>query len=85
MAYYRVTRADWFSLLLQGEVRTATANSDSHRLGEVVGLPRTYVQTTASPSSEFNEGLFIEALRGGRAYGSTGPLLTVTLGGKAAG
>ena len=82
MAYYRVTRADWFSLLLQGEVRTATANSDSHRLGEVVGLPRTYVQTTASPSSDFNEGLFIEALRGGRAYGSTGPLLTVTLGGK---
>ena len=37
---YRALRADWFALLRQGEVRTATANSDSHRAAEVAAMPR---------------------------------------------
>ena len=80
LSYYRAVRADWFSLLRQGEIRTATANSDSHRLGALVALPRTYVEVATGPSAPFDENAFISALRAGRAFGSTGPLLQVRLG-----
>jgi len=76
---YRRIRADWFSLLLQGERIVATANSDSHRLGHVVGLPRTYVRMADDRVGAFDEADFVDALRQGRAYGSTGPLLTARL------
>lgn len=77
--YYR-TRADWFSLLLQGEFRTATANSDSHRLGQVLGLPRNYVRLAGDTPDSFDEAGFVRAIREGRVYGTTGPLLEVSLG-----
>jgi hypothetical protein len=79
IAYYR-TRADWFSLLLQGEIRTATANSDSHRLGQLLGLPRNYVQVADDSPGRFDEAGFVRAVREGRLYGTTGPLLEVSLG-----
>ena len=77
--YYR-TRADWFSLLLQGEFRTATANSDSHRLGQLLGLPRNYVRLAGDTPESFDEAGFVRAIREGRVYGTTGPLLEVSLG-----
>ena len=77
MLRYRKVRADWLSLLLQGERMTANANSDSHRLGVVVGLPRTYVAMQDDALSAFDEEALLEALRAGRAWGSTGPLLDV--------
>ncbi len=86
MDNYRLTRAAWFSLILQGELRPGTANSDSHDLRTVVALPRNYVavaEPSASPGSEasaFDTAGFIAAVRGGRLYGSTGPLLDVRLG-----
>ncbi len=76
---YRRTRADWFSLLLQQERIIGTANSDSHRLGEPVGLPRTYVAHEPDRLADFHELRLIEALRAGRAWGTTGPLLRVRL------
>jgi hypothetical protein len=76
---YRSVRADWLSLMLQGERIVGTANSDSHRLGVIVGLPRTYVQIPESSLDAFDENQFMQALREGRAYGSTGPLLKVRL------
>jgi hypothetical protein len=79
LRYYR-TRADWFSLLLQGEFRTATANSDSHRLGQVLGLPRNYVRLAGDTPGSFDEASFVRAIREGRVYGTTGPLLEVSLG-----
>jgi hypothetical protein len=79
IAYYR-TRADWFSLLLQGELRTATANSDSHRLGQLLGLPRNYVRVADDSPGRFDEASFVRAVRAGRLYGTTGPLLEVSLG-----
>lgn len=78
IAYHR-TRADWFSLLLQGEFRAATANSDSHRLGQLLGLPRNYVQVADDSPGRFDEASFIRAVREGRLYGTTGPLLEVSL------
>lgn len=77
---YRQTRADWLSFLLQGERIVGTANSDSHRLGHVVGLPRTYVRVADDRVGAFDEAAFVAALRAGRAYGSTGPLVNVRLG-----
>ncbi len=78
---YLWTRAAWFSLLLQGERRTGTANSDSHRLGEVVALPRSYVRIADDRVAAFDERAFLAALRAGRVFGTSGPLLDADLGG----
>ena len=86
MERYRIVRADWFSFLLQGEVRTATANSDSHNAGETIALPVNYVAYFGGKDSLPPDGpqLDVERLmrsvRQGRLYGSTGPLLDVQLG-----
>jgi len=77
---YRRVRADWLSLLRQGERKVATANSDSHRLGVVVGLPRTYVAQAQDTLADFDEAAHLEALRAGQAWGTTGPLLDLRLG-----
>ncbi|MAG30893.1 MAG: hypothetical protein CL908_08395 [Deltaproteobacteria bacterium] len=79
MIRYRRTRADWLSLLLQGERIVATANSDSHRLGRIVGLPRTYVEVADDALAAFDPDLFMKSLRAGRAYGTTGPIITARL------
>lgn len=85
MDAYRLTRAAWFALILQGEFRPGTANSDSHDLQTVVALPRNYVAIdppdggTEAPG-RLDPSRFLEAVRAGRLYGSTGPLLDVRLG-----
>ncbi|MCR9097090.1 MAG: CehA/McbA family metallohydrolase [bacterium] len=76
---YRRVRADWLSLLLQGERVTANANSDSHTASVIVGLPRTYVAMKDDSLAGFDQDQLLEALRAGRAWGSTGPLLHVHL------
>jgi hypothetical protein len=80
LARYRLTRADWLSLLLQGVVHVGLANSDSHRAGELPGLPRSWVALADDRLARFDEAAFFAALRGGRVVGSTGPLLDVRLG-----
>jgi len=77
---YRNTRADWLSLLLQGVRATGTANSDSHHVWEVPGVPRTYVQLPEDTIAAFEPARFVASLRAGRAFGTTGPLLQVKLG-----
>lgn len=77
---YRRVRADWFNLMLQGERIIATANSDSHRLGVIVGLPRTYVAVKDDRIETFDQGELMASLRKGAAWGTTGPLLQVHLG-----
>jgi hypothetical protein len=77
---YQQTRADWLSLLLQGVVHVGVGNSDSHRAGELPGLPRTYVAVESDRIGTFDEAAFFAALRGGRAFATTGPLLDVRLG-----
>ena len=78
MPAYWANRADWFSFLLQGEIRTATANSDSHTLGHLVALPLNYVAMKAR--APFDEAAFVKAIAEGRSYGTTGPLLDIRLG-----
>jgi len=78
---YAHTRADWVSWHLQGEPRTATANSDSHHMGIPLAIPRSYVAYDGPLGDGFDEALFVDALRAGRAFGTTGPLLQVDLDG----
>ena len=77
---YQQTRADWLSLLLQGVVHVGVGNSDSHHAGELPGLPRTYVAVESDAIAGFDEAAFFAALRGGRAFATSGPLLDMRLG-----
>lgn len=80
MERYRQLRADWFALLRQGVVRTATANSDSHLLGEVAAAPRNLVRLVGDDPDHFDPGAFVRALRAGHVVGTTGPILDVHVG-----
>jgi hypothetical protein len=77
---FRQTRADWLSLLLQGVVHVGLGNSDSHRAGELPGLPRNYVALADDRIAGFDQAAFFAALRGGHAFATTGPILDVRLG-----
>jgi hypothetical protein len=71
---YRATRQDFLWLLRQGVRRTATANSDSHGPDELAGLPRNYVRIPDDAGRDV--ATFDSALRAGRSFGTTGPLVT---------
>lgn len=80
-------RAAWFSFLNQGLLRAGTANSDSHTLAvEVLGYPRNVV-LGQGPLAEFDQERFDDAVRGGRSFGTNGPVLKVCVldGGECAG
>ncbi len=77
---YRLARADWLALLLQGVRRTATANSDSHSRGEIVAVPRNYVALAGDDPAHLDEAALMAALRAGRSFGTNGPLLFARLG-----
>jgi hypothetical protein len=70
---YRRLREAWYSLLRQGLRRTATGNSDTHGPDEVAGYPRNYVALDGPWSQE----AFDAAIREGRLYATTGPLIRV--------
>jgi hypothetical protein len=76
---YRRLRADWFALLRQGVVRTATANSDSHRAGEIAAAPRNLIRMDDDPA-HFDEAAFVRAVRAGAVVGTTGPILDASIG-----
>jgi hypothetical protein len=80
MGRYQRVREDWFALLRQGVVKTATANSDSHRLGEVAAAPRTYLEAKHDSAGAFDEAELVRALREGRVFGTSGPIPSVRLG-----
>ncbi|MFT4636407.1 MAG: hypothetical protein ACI854_001649 [Arenicella sp.] len=74
-------RRDWLSFVKQGEKIVATANSDSHRSSEQVAVPRTMVAMADDRVTSFKQSEFIAALKSGNAYGTTGPLLDISLSG----
>jgi hypothetical protein len=82
IASYERVRADWFSFLQQGYKKTGTANSDSHRAGQLVALPRNYVHVHNDAIKPFDQHGFIQAIHSGDLIGSTGPLLDITLEGQ---
>ncbi|NND82539.1 MAG: CehA/McbA family metallohydrolase [Gammaproteobacteria bacterium] len=74
-------RKDWMSFLLQGYRITGTANGDSHKAVQQVALPRTMVAVQGDEIASFNQAEFLAALRAGKAYGTTGPMLDIDLSG----
>ena len=74
-------RKDWLSLLKQAERIVATANSDSHSANEQVAVPRTMVAMKSDSVVDFDQTEFIRSLKLGNAYGTTGPLLDISLSG----
>jgi len=75
-------RAFWFYSLNQGQLRTGTANSDSHSLTDnTVGMPRNlvYAGTQAGPNFDINK--FNDAIRAGKVLGTNGPIIEATVEG----
>ena len=70
--YHRV-RDDWYALLRQGYLSTGTANSDTHGPSEIAAYPRNFVQLAAA--APFDPVAFDRAIRDGRVFGTTGPLI----------
>ena len=81
----RMVRRDWLSFVLQGQKIYATANSDSHATHEQVAVPRTMIAVSSDDVREFDRHEFLQSLRSGNAYGTTGPMIEVRLGDKGIG
>jgi hypothetical protein len=69
--YLRLREA-WYWLLSQGERPTATGNSDSHGPSQAAAYPRNYVGAARDGAPEG----FDRAIREGRLFATTGPLIT---------
>ncbi|MEZ4223153.1 MAG: CehA/McbA family metallohydrolase [Polyangiaceae bacterium] len=86
----RVVLEDWMHLLSAGRRYTATGSSDSHKLAFLdPGLPRTYIHYGDAGDDEqdakASPAAVIAALKAGRAYVTSGPLLDVSVDGKGPG
>jgi len=69
---------DWMSLLAAGRRYVGTGSSDSHRvLYQWAGYPRTYVHVTEAARAPSD---ILAALRRGRAFVTSGPMLLLTAG-----
>jgi hypothetical protein len=75
----KAVRKDWLSFLKQGERITGTANSDSHSSAQEVAIPRTMVAMNSDKVTEFIEKEFLSSLKAGNAYGTSGPMLELSL------
>jgi hypothetical protein len=80
---YAEVRADWFALLQQGRVITATGNADSHALQvEVAGFPVNLVDSPRPLEGQsLDHAAFVEALQDGRVVVTTGPVPTLEVTG----
>jgi hypothetical protein len=69
---YLALREAWYALLRQGIRRTGTGNSDTHGPGQLAGYPRNYVYVG---EGEWDDAAFDAAVREGRLFATTGPLI----------
>jgi len=81
MPQFRAVKQDWLSLLRQGYRVTANANSDTHEFGEIASVPRNYVRMEDDSIDAFSREPFIAAALRGESFGTTGPILEVSLEG----
>lgn len=78
--------ADWYALLRHGHRVTATGNSDTHHLTyNLGGYPRNYVQLPDVPLDQLDGRALAHAVKQGRCYFTTGPLVEVSSGSKGLG
>lgn len=73
---------DWFNLLNQGRIKTATADSDTHTTAIVqAGGPRNFVASSSDEPRDLDDVELAESVRQGRTIGSNAPFLRVTVEG----
>lgn len=78
--------ADWYALLNRGHLMVATGNSDTHRLSKTpVGYPRTCVRVTNDAPGSISDGDFVEGLRHGQAFVTSGIFVDLLVGGQSPG
>ncbi len=81
--YYMQLRADWFSLLNQGYVKTGTANSDTHTKTNLAGYPRNYILRKNPDAQRAKKEELCEQIRGQKTFGTSGPIIRLNVGGSA--
>lgn len=79
LALYQQVRADWLSLILQGEYRPAVASSDSHHAYDPVAMPRSFVAYEGPRQHPVDIAKVLDGVRQGRVFGSSGPIPRVVL------
>jgi hypothetical protein len=78
----RGTVDDWFVMLNRGVRRTGLSGSDVHSLTDVeAGVPRTLLRTGATTPPHLTENEIAEAVLGGRAVVTNGPMIRFNVGG----
>ncbi|HKQ71718.1 MAG TPA: CehA/McbA family metallohydrolase, partial [Polyangiaceae bacterium] len=77
--------ADWLHLLELGHKYVATGDSDSHRIQyQWAGYPRTYISMPLDKSGDegpIDRTALIAALKAGRAFVTSGPMIDATIDG----
>jgi hypothetical protein len=76
---------DWLRFHRAGFLVTGTGNSDSHDLKKELGLPRNYLQSRSDDPFAADVHQLMTSLREGRLVVSTGPFMTVSIGGRGLG
>ncbi len=77
----RPTRAAWWSLLSQGFLKIATANSDSHQQDMTAGFPRNLVWLGTDDPTQVTPEQVAGAVRAGKVVGTTGPVPSIRVAG----
>jgi hypothetical protein len=86
LGQYQQVRNDWFSLLDQNIVKTATAVSDSHRIVvEAAGFPRTYVVAPTDDPASLTDEMVTSAVFAHQAIGTSGPFVRFDIDGRSLG
>lgn len=78
MGLYELNRTDWFSFLRQNIYHVATANSDSHMSAQLVAYPRNMLVMRSDALADLRTEDIVAAVKAGRVYGTTGPMLEVS-------
>ncbi|MBI4854512.1 MAG: CehA/McbA family metallohydrolase [Acidobacteria bacterium] len=86
IAGYQVTRNDWFGLINQGFIKTATAVSDSHRaVVETPGFPVSFVASPTDDPSAVKDEMVTSAVLARNLVGTSGPFIRFSIQGQAIG
>jgi hypothetical protein len=78
--------SDWFALLRRGHHVAGTGNSDSHHLTfNLGGYPRNYVPVAGDSLAHLDPVAVARAVKAGRSFFTTGPIVDVRVGDKGIG
>jgi hypothetical protein len=80
---FQTVRNDWFSLINQGFLKTATAVSDSHRaVIEAPGFPTSYVASPTDNPTAVRDEMVTSAVLNRNLLGTSGPFIRFDVNGQ---